>query len=197
MMRGVRWELLGVLVLFCGVLCSGCFSPATAAEFEFSDSDCPPCGGWGEPFYVENYYDEYNGRYLFGGNYEGGIFRINAYDNAADARAEFDENRNRVLGYASGNPSYEVVENSGTRLLYLKEGTDPYGQHYYWGQVYRLYGDTALIEAHNNYPVIDPDNIVYASSRAVALRNTEALESCAVSLLDGKIGAVSFSTSGP
>jgi hypothetical protein len=192
----VRWGLLGVLVLFCGALCSGCFSPATAAEFEFSDSDCPPCGGWGEPFYVENYYDEYNGRSFFGGNYEGGLFRISAYDDAADARAEFDKQRNSALGYASGNPAYEVVENSGTRILYVREGTNSLGQNYYDSKVYRLYSDTVLIEAHNFYPILDPDQIVYASSRSVALKNTEALESCAVSVLDGKTGGVSFASSG-
>lgn len=193
----VRLLLLAVLVLCCGMLCSGCFSPATAAEYEFSDSDCPPCGGWGEPYHIENYYDEYNGRYFFGGNYEGGLFRISAYDDAADARAEFDKQRNSVLGYASGNPAYEVVENSGTRLLYVHESTNGWGQRYYSGQVYRLYNDAVLIEAHNFGPITDPDNIVYASSRSVALQNTEALESCAVSVLDGKTGGVSFASSGP
>ncbi len=193
----VRLLLLVVLVLCCGALCSGCFSPATAAEYEFSDSDCPPCGGWGEPLHVENYYDEYNGRYFFGGNYEGGIFRISAYDDAADARARFDKQRNSALGYASGNPAYEVVENSGTRFLYVKEGTSSFGQHYYQSEVYRLYSDTVLIEAHNFYPILSPDTILYSSSRSVAIQNTEALESCAVSVMDGQRGGVSFASSGP
>ncbi|HDR73872.1 MAG TPA: hypothetical protein ENN85_08195 [Methanoculleus sp.] len=62
MVRGCgRWGILGVLVLVCGAVCSGCFSPATAAEFGSDDGDRLPCGGWGALHSAGNYHDEQGG----------------------------------------------------------------------------------------------------------------------------------------
>jgi hypothetical protein len=183
-----------LLVLVCILVLTG--PPVLAAEIEFSDSDFIPCGGWGMPYSTDNWYDEYNGVYRFVGRYDGGMFSVLAYDNQAGASGEFSGKRGSILQYSKGDPGYEIIEDSASRFQYIKHGVNGYGQEYYDCQVYRLYNEKILIEAHNFVPIIDPAQIAYASSRSVALDNTNRLESCAVTILDKKTGSISFSSPG-